>query len=161
MHLTHLQLATIKGALKQHSTITSPTLDESLNFSSKTSASSAQNYVFENSIAVIFFPAQWLISRIHRNNKTRPQRRTTPPVTIMAQGLSLPATTNHALSSCSAKCLQECYQIHSWHQRTKQKVSGRRRDCVAWYRRFQPSTFIKRQLSTSHKSTNMSQCWVG
>ena len=114
MHLTHLQLATIKGALKRRSTISSPTLDESLNFSSKTvSTSSAQNCTFSRTaIAVIFFPAQWLISRRHQTNKTRPQRRTTTrPVTIMVQGLSLPATTNHALCSCSAKCLQECYQI--------------------------------------------------
>jgi hypothetical protein len=145
MHLTYLQLAKIKKALKQDSTISSPTLDESLNFSSKTvSTSSTQNWTFSRTaIVVIFFHTHWLISCSHRTNKTRPQRRTTNPlVTIMAQGLVLPATTNHALCSCSAKCLQECYQIHSWHQRTKQKVSGRRRGCVAWYRRFRPSTFI-------------------
>ena len=115
MDLTHLQLATIKDARKQGSTICSSTLDESLNFSSKTvSTSSAQNCTFSGTaIAVIFFPAQWPISRTHHNNKTRPQRTTNPPVTVMAQGLGLPATTNHALCSCSAKRLQECYQIHS------------------------------------------------
>jgi len=57
MYLTHLQLATIKDALKQDSTISSPTLDESLNFSSKTvSMTSAQNYILVNSNRGHFLP---------------------------------------------------------------------------------------------------------
>ena len=164
MHLTHLQLATIKDALKQDSTISSPTLDESLNCNNKrVSTSSAQNCTFLWTEIASF--SSLLNGWFHAGIRTTKPGRKAEQLNPLSRCWLRGSVCLRQQTTLSARAPQNAYgNVIKYTPDTREpnrKWVGA--VVAAWHDTdaFSLPLLLKGKLSTSHKSTNMSQCRVG